>query len=119
MSDQGATLTPSPAPPAPTGPRPKVTNRGRTTIPAASSNSDSTDVPEFEPFGVPGPRGYPPMTGERLYRKCALWSLILRKNMFIYSIQVSHTAKHLNFSWSSLIACKVAHVNILAHVSNF
>ncbi|XP_044039275.1 coagulation factor XIII A chain [Siniperca chuatsi] len=62
MSDQGATPTPSPAPPAPTGPPPKVTNRGRTAIPIASSNSDTTDIPEFEPFVAPGPRGFPPLT---------------------------------------------------------
>ncbi|XP_031145715.1 coagulation factor XIII A chain [Sander lucioperca] len=62
MSDQGATPTPSPAPPAPTGPPPKVTNRGRTAVPISSSNSDSTDIPEFEPFVLPGPRGFPPMT---------------------------------------------------------
>ncbi|XP_040887491.1 coagulation factor XIII A chain [Toxotes jaculatrix] len=62
MSDQDATPTPSPAPPPPTGPRPKVTNRGRTAIPIASSNSDTTDIPEFEHFGVLGPRGLPPLT---------------------------------------------------------
>lgn len=62
MSDQSTPLTPSPAPPPPTGPPPKVTNRGRTAGPAASSNSDATEVPEFEPFGAPGPRGFPPMT---------------------------------------------------------
>ncbi|XP_028285401.1 coagulation factor XIII A chain isoform X2 [Parambassis ranga] len=62
MSDREATATPSPAPPAPTGPRPKVTNRGRFTVPIDSSNSDTTDVPEFEYFGVPGPRGRPPLT---------------------------------------------------------
>ncbi|TKS93058.1 Coagulation factor XIII A chain [Collichthys lucidus] len=55
------TLSPS-APPVPTGPPPKVTNRGRTAVPIASSNSDTTDVPEFEPFGAPGPRGFPPLT---------------------------------------------------------
>lgn len=69
MSDQDATLTPSPAPPAPTGPRPKVMSRGRTAVPVASSNSDATDVPEFEPFGAPGPRGFPPLTGEGLHCK--------------------------------------------------
>ncbi|XP_028462045.1 coagulation factor XIII A chain [Perca flavescens] len=62
MSDQGATPTPSVPPPAPTGPPPKVTNRGRTAVPISSSNSDSTDIPEFEPFVLPGPRGFPPMT---------------------------------------------------------
>ncbi|KAM7366390.1 hypothetical protein PAMP_015833 [Pampus punctatissimus] len=62
MSDQGVTVTPSSDPPIPTGPPPKVTNRGRTAAPIASSNSDSTDIPEFEYFGVPGPRGLPPLT---------------------------------------------------------
>ncbi|XP_070849698.1 coagulation factor XIII A chain [Chaetodon trifascialis] len=62
MSDQAVTPTPSPAPPAPTGPRPKMTNRGRTSAPMASSNSESLDVPEVEYFGLPGPRGFPPMT---------------------------------------------------------
>ncbi|XP_067436898.1 coagulation factor XIII A chain [Thunnus thynnus] len=62
MSDQGATPTPSTAPPIPTGPRPKVTNRGRASAPLASSNSDSVDVPEFETFGIVGPRGLPPLT---------------------------------------------------------
>lgn len=63
MSDREATAIPSPAPPAPTGPRPKVSNRGRFTVPVDSSNSDTNDVPEFEYFGVPGPRGLPPLTG--------------------------------------------------------
>ncbi|XP_039997191.1 coagulation factor XIII A chain [Xiphias gladius] len=62
MSDQDATPNPSPAPPAPTGPPPKVTSRGRTAVPVASSNSDTTDIPEFEFFGVAGPRGIPPLT---------------------------------------------------------
>lgn len=66
MSDQGATLTPSPAPSVPAGPRPKVTNRGRSAVPIATANSESTEVPEFEPFGAPGPRGFPPLTGEGL-----------------------------------------------------
>lgn len=57
-------VAPSAAPPIPSGPRPKITNRGRTTVAVASSNSTSTDVPEFEPLVAPGPRGYPPMTGE-------------------------------------------------------
>lgn len=63
MTDQGSTATPSSAPPVPTGPPPKVTNRGRTAVPIDSSNSDTPEIPEFEFFGVPGPRGYPPMTG--------------------------------------------------------
>ncbi|XP_023143601.2 coagulation factor XIII A chain [Amphiprion ocellaris] len=62
MSDQSVTPTPSPAPPPPTGPRPKMTSRGRTTVPVDSSNSSSTDVPEIEYFGAPGPRGFPPLT---------------------------------------------------------
>ncbi|XP_070711014.1 coagulation factor XIII A chain [Pempheris klunzingeri] len=62
MSDVSTTTSPSPAPPAPTGPPPKVTNRGRTTVPLASSNSDTADIPEFEYFGVVGPRGLPPLT---------------------------------------------------------
>ncbi|KAG7495537.1 coagulation factor XIII A chain [Solea senegalensis] len=60
MSDRDA--TPSDVPPPPTGPRPKATSRGRTTVPVASDNSDITDVPEFEFFGLPGPRGLPPLT---------------------------------------------------------
>lgn len=64
MSDKVAPLTPSTAPPIPSGPRPKVTNRGRSAVPIASSNSDSKEVPEFEPFSAPGPRGFPPLTGE-------------------------------------------------------
>ncbi|CAJ1085983.1 coagulation factor XIII A chain [Xyrichtys novacula] len=63
MSDQGTTVAASSAPPAPpSGPPPKVTNRGRSTDPIDSSNFDSTEVPEFEPFGLPGPRGFPPLT---------------------------------------------------------
>ncbi|XP_034533174.1 coagulation factor XIII A chain [Notolabrus celidotus] len=62
MSNQGATVAPSSAPPIPSGPPPKVTSSGRSTDPIATTNSDSTDIPEFEPFGMPGPRGYPPMT---------------------------------------------------------
>ncbi|XP_068443825.1 coagulation factor XIII A chain [Clinocottus analis] len=62
MSDPGAAPTSSLPPTIPTGPPPKMTNRGRTAVPVSSSNSDSTDLPEFEPFGVPGPRGFPPMT---------------------------------------------------------
>lgn len=62
MSDRVVTQTPSSTPPTPSGPRPKVTNRGRSTVPIASSNSDTTEVPEVEYFGPPGPRGFPPMT---------------------------------------------------------
>ncbi|XP_072232624.1 coagulation factor XIII A chain [Leuresthes tenuis] len=62
MSEQGALATPSPAPPPPIGRPPKVSNRGRASGPVDSSNAESTDVPEIEYFGAPGPRGYPPMT---------------------------------------------------------
>ncbi|XP_054457356.1 coagulation factor XIII A chain [Anoplopoma fimbria] len=62
MSDQGATPIPTLAPPIPSGRPPKMTNRGRTAVPISSSNSETTDIPEFEPFGMPGPRGFPPMT---------------------------------------------------------
>ncbi|XP_068163890.1 coagulation factor XIII A chain [Antennarius striatus] len=62
MSDQGASLIPSSAPPAPSGPPPKVTNHGRTSDPVANSNSDSSDLLDFEPFSAPGPRGFPPLT---------------------------------------------------------
>ncbi|XP_026208327.1 coagulation factor XIII, A1 polypeptide b [Anabas testudineus] len=62
MSDQGATATPSSPPPAPTGPPPKVTSRGRAAAPTASSNVDAADIPEFEHFGTVGPRGLPPLT---------------------------------------------------------
>lgn len=64
MSDQSATATPSAPPPAPTGPPPKVSNRGRTVAPNASSNFDAADIPEFEHFGTVGPRGLPPLTGK-------------------------------------------------------
>ncbi|XP_034005954.1 coagulation factor XIII A chain [Trematomus bernacchii] len=62
MSDPGAIATSSPAPPPPTGPRPKMTSSGRSAVPISTSNSDFTDIPEFEPFGLPGPRGFPPLT---------------------------------------------------------
>lgn len=62
MSDEATIATPSPAPPAPTGPPPKVTNRGRAAAPAASANSETSDIPEYEYFIQPGPRGYPPLT---------------------------------------------------------
>jgi len=39
-----------------------MTNHGRASAPIASSNSDSVDIPEFETFGVVGPRGLPPLT---------------------------------------------------------
>ncbi|XP_061664425.1 coagulation factor XIII A chain isoform X2 [Syngnathoides biaculeatus] len=47
---------------APAGLRPKVSSRGRTAVPAANSNADETDIPEFELFGAVGPRGLPPLT---------------------------------------------------------
>ncbi|XP_008321802.2 coagulation factor XIII A chain [Cynoglossus semilaevis] len=62
MAEQGSTPSPSDAPPAPSGPPPKVTTLGRAAAPMASSNSDFTEVPEFEVFGIPGPRGLPPLT---------------------------------------------------------
>ncbi|XP_041840903.1 coagulation factor XIII A chain isoform X2 [Melanotaenia boesemani] len=62
MADQSASASPSPAPPIPTGRPPKVGNRGRTTGPIDSSNFETTDIPEVEYFGMPGPRGHPPLT---------------------------------------------------------
>ncbi|XP_053716433.1 coagulation factor XIII A chain [Synchiropus splendidus] len=62
MSTQGATATPSEPPPVPSGPPPKVTHRGRSAAPGDFSNSESSDIPEFELFGAPGPRGLPPLT---------------------------------------------------------
>ncbi|XP_003975980.2 coagulation factor XIII A chain [Takifugu rubripes] len=62
MSDPAPVVDPSPAPAAPSGPRPKVTNRGRTAVAVASSNSESTEVPEFESFVALSPRGFPPLT---------------------------------------------------------
>lgn len=62
MTDPSASATPSPAPPIPTGRPPKVGNRGRATGPIDRSNSETTDIPEIEYFGMPGPRGYPPLT---------------------------------------------------------
>ncbi|XP_071774120.1 coagulation factor XIII A chain [Centroberyx gerrardi] len=62
MSDQAGTPTPSLPPPVPAGPRPKLTNRGRSADPIASSNTDIADVQEYEYFVAPGPRGYPPLT---------------------------------------------------------
>uniref|UniRef100_A0A667YSI2 protein-glutamine gamma-glutamyltransferase n=1 Tax=Myripristis murdjan TaxID=586833 RepID=A0A667YSI2_9TELE len=62
MSDQATTATPTSPPPAPSGPRPKVSNRGRNAVPISSSNSDTADIPEYDYFVAPGPRGYPPLT---------------------------------------------------------
>uniref|UniRef100_A0A1A8DZ09 protein-glutamine gamma-glutamyltransferase n=1 Tax=Nothobranchius kadleci TaxID=1051664 RepID=A0A1A8DZ09_NOTKA len=63
VSDQsGATSAPSPAPPAPLGRPPKLSSRGRFSAPIGTSNSETTDIPELEYFGAPGPRGYPPLT---------------------------------------------------------
>ncbi|XP_061566306.1 coagulation factor XIII A chain [Cololabis saira] len=67
MADQGATQTPTQTPtptpaPTPTGRPPKISNRGRAAGPVDSSNSETSDIPEIEFFGAPGPRGYPPLT---------------------------------------------------------
>lgn len=68
MSDQhqqtsNPSFTPSSAPPPPpSGPRPKTNSRGRTSVPTAISNADTSDIPEFEYFVAPGPRGLPPLT---------------------------------------------------------
>uniref|UniRef100_A0A8C6UPQ3 protein-glutamine gamma-glutamyltransferase n=1 Tax=Neogobius melanostomus TaxID=47308 RepID=A0A8C6UPQ3_9GOBI len=35
---------------------------GRAAAPTANSNMDSSDIPEYEYFVAPGPRGYPPLT---------------------------------------------------------
>ncbi|XP_029310415.1 coagulation factor XIII A chain isoform X1 [Cottoperca gobio] len=86
MSNQGATPTPSPAPPAPTGPPPKMTNRGRSAVPISTSNSDATDIPEFEPFSVPGPRGFPPMT-----EYLDIWDVDMMKNKEESNKQQHHT----------------------------
>lgn len=90
MSDPAPTpssVDPSPAPTAPSGPRPKVTNRGRTAFAVASSNSESTEVPEFEPFIAPGPRGFPPMTGEKLVSIGQFLNFILRTDrLSFYSL---------------------------------
>uniref|UniRef100_A0A665URW3 protein-glutamine gamma-glutamyltransferase n=1 Tax=Echeneis naucrates TaxID=173247 RepID=A0A665URW3_ECHNA len=67
MSDQDAPTTPSPAPAAPSPASvtsSPVTNHGRSSVPISTSNSDFTDIPETEYFDAPGPRGYPPLTGE-------------------------------------------------------
>uniref|UniRef100_A0A672FYC6 protein-glutamine gamma-glutamyltransferase n=1 Tax=Salarias fasciatus TaxID=181472 RepID=A0A672FYC6_SALFA len=63
MSGQSTPVAPSAPPPPPAGRPPKVTNRGRTTVPVDSSNSETSDFPEVEYFGLPGPRGFPPLTG--------------------------------------------------------
>lgn len=89
MSDQGSSLTPSPAPPAPSGPPPKVTNRGRTAVPVASSNSEGTDIPEFEPFGAPGPRGFPPLT-----EFLDIWDTDMIKRPAEVNKQQHHTAQY-------------------------
>lgn len=39
-----------------------MTNRGRSSDPIDSSNSISANIPDTEYFGVPGPRGFPPLT---------------------------------------------------------
>ncbi|CAN9509303.1 unnamed protein product [Ophioblennius macclurei] len=63
MSDQSTPVAPSAPPPPPPGRPPKVTNQGRSTAPIDSSNADTTDFPEVEYFVMPGPRGFPPLTG--------------------------------------------------------
>ncbi|KAJ0006527.1 hypothetical protein NQD34_013800 [Periophthalmus magnuspinnatus] len=62
MSDPSTFVESSAPPPPPSGPRPRITNRGRTAGPAANSNLDTSDIPEYEYFVAPGPRGYPPLT---------------------------------------------------------
>lgn len=94
MSDPAPVVDPSPAPPAPSGPRPKVTNRGRTAVAVASSNSESMDVPEFEPFVAPGPRGFPPLTGEQRPRTQTCWSdLEPSPRAFICFVRQAHCYK--------------------------
>lgn len=91
MSDPPSTVDPSPAPAAPTGSRPKVTNRGRTAFAIANSNSDSMEVPEFEPFIAPGPRGFPPMTGELMSSK------LDRQTYFIWAIYEKNQSLEFSF----------------------
>lgn len=56
--------TATPATPAAPPVRPKkASHRGRSTGPIASSNNESEEIPEFEPFG-PLARGLPSLTGE-------------------------------------------------------
>ncbi|XP_077598178.1 coagulation factor XIII A chain [Stigmatopora nigra] len=62
MSAQAVVAEPSAGPPTPAGPPPKVSSRGRAAAPAANSNWDESDIPEFELFGALGPRGLPPLT---------------------------------------------------------
>ncbi|XP_028330126.1 coagulation factor XIII A chain [Gouania willdenowi] len=62
MSHQGTSVPPASPPPPPAGRLPKTTNRGRSSDPIDSSNSATSDFPELEYFGVPGPRGFPPLT---------------------------------------------------------
>lgn len=64
MSDQGDAPTPSAAPAPPAGRPPKVGHRGRASGPTDSDNFETADIPELEYFVAPGPRGYPPLTGE-------------------------------------------------------
>lgn len=61
MSD--TTTTPT-SPPAPAPPPSKGNRRGRKAGPADNSNSEFANFPEVEYFIAPGPRGYPPLTGE-------------------------------------------------------
>ncbi|XP_030194376.1 coagulation factor XIII A chain [Gadus morhua] len=65
MADADAAVPPvvvpssAPPPAPPGGAPPKVTHHGRVAAPVASSNEDTEELPEFEPFGAPGPRGFP------------------------------------------------------------
>ncbi|CAL8325749.1 unnamed protein product [Lota lota] len=65
MADPDAAAPPiavassDPPPALPDGPPPKVTHRGRVVTPSASSNEDADELPEFEYFVAPGPRGLP------------------------------------------------------------
>ncbi|XP_055757556.1 coagulation factor XIII A chain-like [Salvelinus fontinalis] len=42
-------------------PPPQVSHRGRSAAPIASSNAEGEEVPEFDSFGIIGPRGPPPL----------------------------------------------------------
>ncbi|XP_029609995.1 coagulation factor XIII A chain-like isoform X2 [Salmo trutta] len=42
-------------------PLPQVSHRGRSAAPIASSNAEGEEVPEFDSFGIIGPRGPPPL----------------------------------------------------------
>ncbi|XP_077399589.1 coagulation factor XIII A chain [Vanacampus margaritifer] len=93
MSDMSGpsdtTTSPSSAPPTPAGLRPKVSSRGRTAGPAANSNSDETDVPEFELFGAVGPRGLPPLT-----EFLDIWDVDLMRNRDESNKTLHHTSPY-------------------------